>query len=130
MAQPGYVQFTVQGNIWTSTMIPPTVTLNGYQVSIVNHGTALIPVQPGTYVIEAQIRYLWNFGHAALQVQVHPGQTVPVFYGPPWITWSPGALGVVPQKRHGLGWYIGILCVPFAAILLTLGGVVAMLFTI
>lgn len=95
-------------------MIAPQVTFNGYPVVVMNHGTAMIPVQPGTYVINVQNTWMWTFGRAALQVDVLPGQSVPVFYGGPYVSFERGELGVVPQQRRGLGWLIGLSVLPIA----------------
>ena len=110
----GMVQFTTQGHFMTSSFIPPRVLMNGFQIAVPNIGTTTVPVPAGPVAIEANQVYIYGpYGQAGLHVTVAPGQTVPVFYAPPYAMWSKGRMGVEPQERQGLGWYIGLLCAIF-----------------
>lgn len=97
----GAVDLTVQGSALTGSMVPPTVRINGAPVPG-GYGRRVVPVWAGPTRVEAECSWLWQYGRATLEFTVAPGQTVPVFYALPYTTWSPGAIGHVPQKRNGL----------------------------
>lgn len=118
-AQPagpmGTIRFTVQGGFMTASMIRPDVKMNGYPVAITNYGTTDVPVPAGTVNVEAHMTYIWGpYGRAGLQVQVPPGQVVPVHYAQPYMSFGQGRMGLEPQERQGKGAYIAILCTAIA----------------
>lgn len=106
----GCIRFTTQGGFMTASMIRPNVTMNGYAVAINNYGTTDVPVPAGVVNVEAHMTYIWGpYGRAGLQLQVQPGQIVPVFYAQPYLSFGQGRMGVEPQERQGKGAYIAIL---------------------
>lgn len=128
-AGAGFIQFTTQGSFMTSSFVPPTLRINGYQVTVPNFGTTTIPLPPGPTIIEAHMTWIWGaYGRAGLQCQVQPGQTVPVYYAPPLTGWSPGAIGVEPQQRQGLVAYLLLLGIPILVIVAILGVMFTALF--
>jgi hypothetical protein len=100
-AAQGAVDLTVQGSALTGSMVPPTVRINGAVVAG-GYGRRVVPVWAGRTRVEAECSWMWKYGHATLEFDVAPGQTVPVFYALPYTTWSRGSIGHVPQKRNGL----------------------------
>ncbi|GAA3816231.1 hypothetical protein [Nocardioides panacisoli] len=97
----GAVELNVQGSALTSSMVPPTVRINGAPVPV-GYGRRLVPVWAGPVRIDAECSWMWKYGQASLEFIVAPGQTVPVYYATPLTTWAPGSIGHVPQKRNGL----------------------------
>ena len=53
--------------------------------------------------------WLREYGQASLEVDVAPGQVVPVFYALPWHQFTRGAIGLEKQRRPGVGALVGIL---------------------
>ena len=122
----GALQFTTQGSVMTSSIIRPTVLVNGHPVLVPHFGTAMIPVPPGPVTVEAHMTYLWGpYGRAGLRCVVQPGQTVPVFYAPPLTAWVDGRMGVEPQPRPGLAAFLTLLGVTAG---ITLAAIALMVF--
>ena len=107
---PGYgaILLTMQGNALTSTPNSPTVRLDGYPVPG-TYGTTFYPLVPGRHRIDLHMQWMRQFGQAGLEVEVVPGQTVPVFYGPPWHQFTTGSIGHEQQPRKGLGVMVAII---------------------
>lgn len=117
------------GTLLLNLKLPPTalgISLIGASVTIDGHrvgthwGSNPIPVPAGHHRVAVQIDYLWTYGRAALDVMVQPGQQVPVHYSMPYVTWSPGAIGHEPQPHHGLVWFLLLLGVPLAVLLVVI----------
>ena len=107
---PGFIDFTVQGNWFTKSFIPPQVSINGFAVNVTAFETTRLRITPGIAVIEASTPNIWGpFGRAGLQCHVQPGQIVPVFYGAPYFIWFDGAMGHEPQQRKGFAGYVAYL---------------------
>ncbi|MEV6522008.1 hypothetical protein AB0M43_08725 [Longispora sp. NPDC051575] len=98
-------------------MFKPKALINGHQVNLV-WGDNPIPVPPGTHTIEVWVPYLWKIGQAVIQVTVHPGGSVPVFYAAPAITFMKGAIGTQPVEVPGKVAGILLMVVPLALIVL------------
>lgn len=114
----GWIQLTLQGNVMTSSLVPPTVRLNGYPVAT-SYGVNALAVPAGRWRIEVHCQWLRQFGQAELEVDVAPGQHVPVFYAAPMHQFTRGSIGLEQQKRRGV-WF-------FVALMVVLGLVVALL---
>ena len=97
----GWIALTVQGNSLTSNMIAPSVRLNGYRVPA-NYGSNVYPVPPGRWHLDVHCNWLRQYGEAALDCDVAEGQTVPVFYVPPYHMFRGGDIGYESQKRRGV----------------------------
>ena len=67
-----------------------------------SYGTTFYPLPPGRHRIDVALHWTWTYGEAGMEVDVAPGQTVPVFYAPPWHTFSTGSMGHTQQDRKGL----------------------------
>jgi len=112
----GMLHLTIQGSAMTSSMIPPTVHLNGYPVPI-KYGRNDIPVPAGPLHVDIHAQWIRSYGRAALDCMVLPNQAVPVFYASPYHQFaSAGSIGHTKVKRNGLG-----------ALFAQLGGILAVL---
>ncbi len=98
---PGWIALSVQGNRWTASPFAPVVRLNG-QVVPASYGENVLPVHPGRIRVDARCQLVAEYGHAAIDVDVAPGQTVPVSYAPPMHRFAPGRIGPGPQPREGM----------------------------
>ncbi|GAA3513109.1 hypothetical protein [Actinocatenispora rupis] len=85
---------------WMLAFTPPRLTLNG-QESKLTWGQNQVPVPPGRYDLQVHVPYLWKIGQAGMQVDVHPGAQVPVFYAAPWWNFQPGAIAHQPVESPG-----------------------------
>jgi hypothetical protein len=106
------LKFTVQGNIMTSNLVPPTLTIDGFPASTTLAGTKDIPIMSGRHHLQAHSQWMRRYGQAELIVDISPGQTVEVFYAPPYHQFTDGAMGLTPQPRKGTGFLIIVLLVP------------------
>ncbi|WP_022908791.1 hypothetical protein [Aestuariimicrobium kwangyangense] len=107
-AGQGFVELTVQGNAFTSSMLTPTVTIDGHRITT-RYGLNTIPVPAGHHHIDASSQWMRTYGQASLDVTVRPGEHVPVFYASPFHQFTTGSMGHEPQKRKGLGVMLGIV---------------------
>ncbi|MEH3033373.1 MAG: hypothetical protein PGN07_04870 [Aeromicrobium erythreum] len=122
--QPAFLRLTLQGNAMTSSLLTPSVTIDGYPLPA-RYGEQVLPIHPGEHVVAARCQWLWTYGQAEQRIQAAPGQTVDVFYAAPVLTFLPGAMGPVPQKRAGLGALLG--CLGALVLVLLLAGVLVVL---
>lgn len=93
----------IQGG-WTTFGWSPSVAVNGYSYSC-SFGVQDIWVWAGWNRLVVDLTYPRGFGSAVLDVDVAPGQIVPVWYAPPWAWPFPGRMGYTPQTRSG-GWFL------------------------
>lgn len=102
-------------------MIAPKVTFNGHPIAA-PYGTTQLPVPAGPLHVEVHSQWLRRFGQAALDVDVAPGQTVPIFYATPWHQFSTGSIGHTKQHKKGVGLFAGLI-----VLAVTIGLLVALL---
>lgn len=98
-AHMGTIDLTVQGSVLTATM-PPSVFVNGHRVPV-QFGLQQIPVPAGPVRLLINAQWMRTYGQAEMQLDLQPGQRVPVFYAPPWHQFTTGSIGHVPQRRKG-----------------------------
>jgi hypothetical protein len=91
---------TLQGSVMTSSMVPPSVRINGYAVPT-SYGENRIPVHPGPVRVDVDCQWMRTYGQASLDFHAQPGQQVPVYYALPWHQFTTGSIGHVKQKRKG-----------------------------
>ncbi|MBL0884794.1 hypothetical protein [Myceligenerans indicum] len=103
------LRFTVQGNVMTSNMVPPLLTIDGHKAPSRMSGSVDIPIESGRHHLEASSQWLRRYGQAAFDLDIAPGQAIEVFYAPPLHQFTSGAMGLSPQKRKGAGLTWGIL---------------------
>ncbi|WP_460702348.1 hypothetical protein [Myceligenerans halotolerans] len=102
------LRFTVQGNVMTSNMVPPMLTIDGHKAPSRMSGSVDIPIESGRHHLEASSQWLRRYGQAAFDVHVAPEQTLEVFYAPPFHQFTSGAMGLTRQKRKGAGLMWGV----------------------
>ena len=100
-AAMGWLRLTLQGSAFTSSLITPAVTVNGWRVTA-HYGENVIPVYAGANRIDVTCQWLMKFGQASLETQVPAGGQVTAYYAAPWHQFSRGALGYERQKRPGI----------------------------
>jgi hypothetical protein len=116
------LKFTVQGNVLTSNLVPPTLTIDGYPAPAPSlGGSSVIPIRSGPHRLEVHSQWLRRYGQATLDVVIQPQSQLEVFYAPPYHQFTTGALGMAPQQRRGLGCLIGLLVGIVAIPLLIVG---------
>ena len=116
-APMGMLHLTIQGSMMTSTMVPPTVHLNGYPIRV-KFGRNDIPVFAGPLHIDVHSQWMRTFGQAALDCTIHPNQAVPVFYAAPYHQFTTGSIGHTKVSRKGLGVLLALIATIVAATVL------------
>ena len=71
----GWLRLTLQGSAMTSSMITPTVLVNGWRVPV-RYGENVIPVYAGPNRIDVSCQWLKRFGEATLETTVPSGGQV------------------------------------------------------
>jgi hypothetical protein len=97
----GWLRLTLQGSPMTSSMITPTVMVNGWRVPV-RYGENVIPVYAGPNRIDVSCQWLKRFGEAALDTTVPAGGQVSAYYAAPMHQFSRGAIGYEKQRRPGV----------------------------
>lgn len=113
---PGFLAITLQGSVMTSSMVVPTVLVDGRPVPV-DYGTRIIPVVPGRHMVEVHTSWMRQFGQASLAVDVAPGQHVPVYYRAPYHQFTTGSIGHVPQQGKGLWVMVTVLTLVVALVI-------------
>jgi hypothetical protein len=103
-----YLDLTLQGTMGLTAWVPPRVWINGVFTQA-SFGRQMLSVPAGPVRIDINAQWLTTFGHAQMQLDLPPGQTVPVFYAMPWTQFQQGAIGHTPQTRPGLGLMLGLM---------------------
>ena len=117
------LKFTVQGNVLTSNLVAPTLTIDGFNAPTPSGGgSTLIPIRSGPHRLQVHSQWLRQYGQASLDLMIPPQTQLEVFYAPPWHQFTTGSLGLAPQPRKGLGCLIGlvvgVVAIPLLIILL------------
>ncbi len=122
--QVGWVRLHLQGSALVS-MITPTVLINGHPVPA-SYGENLLPVWPGPNTVAARSQWLWEYGKAAVTVDVAPGQVVDLWYAAPLSTFTSGSMGPTKQRHKGLGLLLGLgVAIALAIVVVILFAVVS-----
>jgi hypothetical protein len=98
----------------------PKIFINGYEVPVAGWGWTVVPLVPGVHHVHVHTPYFLpsRIGAADATVEVRPGQITELQYKAPLSTFSPGSLGVGPQKYNGLGALIAVLVIVFVVMAL------------
>jgi hypothetical protein len=115
----GWLRLVLQGSVMTSSMITPTVTINGYRVAV-RYGENVIPVHAGPNRIDVSCQWLKKFGEATLETTVPESGQVSAYYAAPMHQFTRGAIGYEKQKRPGTVGFILSITVIVAIVLLLL----------
>ncbi|GAB3579521.1 hypothetical protein [Calidifontibacter terrae] len=117
----GFIALTIQGSAMTSNMLTPNVLLDGFAVPAA-YGQNTFPVPPGRHHVELYAQWMRRYGQASLEVNVAPGQSVPVFYRAPLHQFTSGSIGFEKQTAKGKGCLWGLVGV---VVLFALIGLIA-----
>jgi hypothetical protein len=122
-APTGIIRLTIQGSMWTSNAITPTVRINGYPVPS-RYGTQDLVVWAGPNHLDMETQWMRTYGQAALDTAVAPGQVVEVWYASPWHQFRRGDIGFTKQTRGGIGCLILFLAmIALVFVLSIVGGI-------
>lgn len=113
----GTIAFTLQGNVMTSNMLTPKVFIDGFPVPA-SYGLNRLPVPAGRHTVSAEATWIVKYGQASYDVDVPPGQTVPVFYAAPMVQFLKGRMGPMKQQRPGLWVFVVLLVIIIAIVVL------------
>lgn len=116
----GHLRVHLQGSVLTSSVITPTLLINN-QVVRASYGPNDYLLPAGPYRVSAYTQWMRQYGQAALDVAVQPGQTVEAFYAAPLHQFTTGSMGFTKQSRKGLGLFLGLVAVVLVFILAALG---------
>lgn len=98
--------------------VTPVLAIDGYPAAAA-WGRNVFPAPVGVRRVDVASSYLWTFGRASMPVTVEAGRSVEVHYtGPMWTFGMPGRMGTEPQKRGGMGLFIGLTSFVGAVLLL------------
>lgn len=114
----GLMRVTIQGSIMTSTMIVPTLIVDGYKIGS-QYGINQVPVTAGRHQVELYAQWMRRYGQAAMVVDVPAGGVVDVFYAAPWHQFTTGSIGLTKQPRKGV-WMLLVLFAVLIAVFLPL----------
>jgi hypothetical protein len=106
----GHLRVNLQGSVLTSSMITPTLLINGQPVKA-SYGPNDYILPAGPYRVSAYGQWMRQYGQAALDVAVYPGQTLEVFYASPLNQFITGSMGFTRQKRKGRALFVGLIAV-------------------
>ena len=107
-APTGIIRLTIQGSVWTSNVVTPSVRINGYPVPS-RYGTQDLVVYAGPNHLDMETQWMRTYGQAGLDTTVAPGQVVEVWYASPWHQFRRGDIGFTRQSRGGVGCLVAFL---------------------
>jgi hypothetical protein len=103
------------------SFVKPKIFVDGQEMPVQGNGwgRTVIPARPGRHHVHVYTPYFLppQLGPADASVDVHPGQVAELEYRAPLFAWSPGSLGVPPQKYNGVGITIAIAVIPVVMVL-------------
>lgn len=109
----GTIVLQIQGNALTSSMVPPSVQVDGHGFST-GYGENPIQVPAGRRHVFVWSQWMRTYGQAHLDVDVPPGGAVRVYYRAPMHQFTEGSIGFEPQKARGMGCFWAMLGVLLA----------------
>ena len=94
-------------------LVKPTIVVDGSEIPGVKWGRTVVPTSPGQHQVHVHVSALFQrrMGPADTVVQVQPGGLTELEYKAPAWQWSPGSLGVGPQRYNGVGIAVGVYLV-------------------
>ena len=104
----GHLRVHLQGSVLTSSVVTPTLLINN-QVVKASYGPNDYALPAGAYRVSAYTQWMRQYGQAALDVALYPGQAIEVFYASPLHQFTTGSMGFTKQKRKGTGLFIGLI---------------------
>ncbi|MDT5397616.1 MAG: hypothetical protein QOK33_847 [Mycobacterium sp.] len=94
----------------------PKIFVDGHESPPAAWGRTVLPARPGQHQVHVYTPYFLpsRVGPADATADVRPGQVTELEYKAPLWSFSPGSLGVGPQKYNGVGITIAVIAIPFA----------------
>ena len=107
---------------WLLFFFKPKIAIDGQETTVAAWGRTVLPARPGQHQVHVHVPYFLppKLGPADTTADVRPGQVAELEYKAPLFAFSPGSLGVGPQKYNGVGITIAIAAIPFAIIFLVI----------
>ncbi len=105
---------------WLLFFVKPRIAVDGHEAQVSGWGRTHVPARPGQHHVHVHVPYFLpsKLGQADATVEVRPGQVAELEYKAPLWAFSPGALGVGPQKYNGVGITVAIVLIPFVLMFL------------
>jgi hypothetical protein len=96
--------------------IKPKIIVDGQESPQAAWGRTVVPARPGQHHVHVYTPYFLpsRVGPADATADVRAGQLVELEYKAPLWSFSPGSLGVGPQKYNGVGITVAVIAIPFA----------------
>jgi hypothetical protein len=107
---------------WLLFFFKPKISVDGQEAPVSGWGRTHIPARPGQHHVHVYVPYFLpsKLGRADATADVRPGQVAELEYKAPLWSFSPGALGVGPQKYNGVGITLAIVAIPFILMFLVI----------
>lgn len=112
----GLVRVNIQGSVMTSSMIVPSLMIDGRLLTS-RYGVNAFQVPAGVHRVEAYAQWMRRYGQALLDVNVPPGAAVDVFYAAPLHQFTTGNMGLTKQPRKGVAAMILLLALVFVPLI-------------
>jgi hypothetical protein len=104
---------------WLFFFIKPKIFIDGHESPPAAWGRTVLPARPGQHQVHVYTPYFLpsRVGPADATADVRPGQVTELEYKAPLWSFSPGSLGVGPQKYNGVGITIVVIAIPFVILI-------------
>ncbi|MFV0453027.1 MAG: hypothetical protein ACK5LS_12450 [Propioniciclava sp.] len=104
----GQLVITLQGSVWTTSVVTPSVKLNGVLINA-QYGDNVYTVPAGQHRIEIHQQWIRQYGQADIVATVPENGSAQVFYATPWHQFTTGSIGYERQSKKGVGFLIGLI---------------------
>jgi hypothetical protein len=98
----------------------PKMFVDGQEMPVHGNGwgRTVLAARPGQHHVHVHTPYFLppRLGPADASVDVRPGQVAELEYKAPLFAFSPGSLGIAPQKYNGVGISIAIAVIPVVVV--------------
>jgi hypothetical protein len=107
---------------WVLFFVKPKIAVDGQEMPVSGWGRTHLPARPGQHHVHVHVPYFLpsKLGPADATADVRPGQVAELEYKAPVWSFSPGSLGVGPQKYNGVGITLAIVAIPFVLLFLVI----------
>jgi len=104
---------------WLFFFIKPKIFIDGHESPPAAWGRTVLPARSGQHQVHVYTPYFLpsRVGPADATADVRPGQVTELEYKAPLWSFSPGSLGVGPQKYNGVGITIAVIAIPFVILI-------------
>jgi hypothetical protein len=104
---------------WLFFFMKPKIFVDRHESPPAPWGRTVLPARPGQHQVHVYTPYFLpaRVGPADATADVRPGQVTELEYKAPLWSFSPGSLGVGPQKYNGVGITIAVIAIPFVILI-------------